>query len=154
MLNDCFPNVNSQIFARVLFSQNFAYHMQSLVKIKSSWNAEITLLFTDICKSCPSREFLASQTCLLTLIIEKIYGFTYDMSFNAIRDNKIIAKISGFTIFLLKNMTLLFQNRTIKPRTGCNSPLYAPLRLGIRYISFTQGNHGFCKSLCKTATQK
>ena len=26
--------------------------------------------FTDICKSCPSREFLASQTCLLKLFAE------------------------------------------------------------------------------------
>ena len=30
-------------------------------------NAEITKPFTDISKSCPSREFLASQICLLTL---------------------------------------------------------------------------------------
>ena len=37
------------------------------MKIKSSQNAEITLLFTDICKSCSSRKFLASQICLLTL---------------------------------------------------------------------------------------
>ena len=37
------------------------------MKIKSSRNREITLSFTDICKSCLSREFLTSQTCLLTL---------------------------------------------------------------------------------------
>ena len=42
--------------------------------------AEITL-FSDICKSCPSREFLASQ-----------------MSYNAIRENKILTKIFGFTV--------------------------------------------------------
>ena len=41
--------------------------MRSFVKIKSSRNAEITLSFTDICKSCPSRELSASQMCLLTL---------------------------------------------------------------------------------------
>ena len=41
--------------------------MRSFVKIKSSRNAEITLSSTDICKSSPSREFLASQMCLLTL---------------------------------------------------------------------------------------
>ena len=42
--------------------------MRSFMKIKSSRNAEIALLFTDICKSCPSREFLASQICLLKLL--------------------------------------------------------------------------------------
>ena len=41
--------------------------MRSFVKIKSSQNAEITLSLTDISKSCPSRELLASQMCLLTL---------------------------------------------------------------------------------------
>ena len=41
--------------------------MRSLVRIKSSQNGEITLSFTDMCKSCPSREFLASQICLLML---------------------------------------------------------------------------------------
>ena len=41
--------------------------MRSFVKIKSSRNGEITLSFTDKNKSCPSREFLTSQICLLTL---------------------------------------------------------------------------------------
>ena len=40
--------------------------MHSFVKIKSSRNAEITQSFTDIGKSCPSREFLTSQICLLS----------------------------------------------------------------------------------------
>ena len=57
--------VNSEIFARVLF--RVTSHMRSFVKIKSSRNAEITQSFTDIGKSCPSREFLASQICLLKL---------------------------------------------------------------------------------------
>ena len=52
--------VNSEIFVRVLFSQNF-------MKIKSSQNSKITLSFTEICKLCLSREFLTSQICLLTL---------------------------------------------------------------------------------------
>ena len=46
--------VNSENFARVLFSQNFA-HMRSFVKIKSSRNGEIILSITDIGKSCHSR---------------------------------------------------------------------------------------------------
>ena len=69
---------NSEIFGRVLFSQNFAY----FVRLKSSRNAQITLSFTDICKSRTSCEFLASQICLLTLFT-KI---------------KILAKISRFTV--------------------------------------------------------
>ena len=43
------------------------WHMRSFVKIKSSPNGAITLSITDIGKSCPSREFLVSQICLLTL---------------------------------------------------------------------------------------
>ena len=57
--------VNSEIFARVLFS-----HMRSFEKIKSSRNAEITVLFTNIRKSWHSGEF---------------FGVT-NMSFNAIPD--------------------------------------------------------------------
>ena len=50
-----FPHtVNSEFFARVLFSRNFA----SFVKIKSSPKGEITLSFTYESKSCHSREFL------------------------------------------------------------------------------------------------
>ena len=60
-----FDTVNSEIFARVYFRETS--HMRSFVKIKSSQNSEITLLFTDIEKSCPSRELLATQICLLTL---------------------------------------------------------------------------------------
>ena len=41
--------------------------MRSFMKIESSQNGEATLSFTDICKSCLSREFLTSQICLLTL---------------------------------------------------------------------------------------
>ena len=41
------------------------------MKIKSSQNAEITLSFSDVGKSCPSCDFLASQICLL-MLFEKI----------------------------------------------------------------------------------
>ena len=50
------------------------------MKIKSSHTGEITLSFSDIGKSCPCRRFLMAQIC-----------------FNAIHDNKILAKISEFT---------------------------------------------------------
>ena len=56
--------------------------MQSFVKIKSSQIGEITLSFTDIGKSRPSREFLKVA----------------NMCFNAIRENKILGKISEFTV--------------------------------------------------------
>ena len=61
----------------------FLETMRSFVKIKSSRKGEITLSFTDAGKSCLSLEFLMSQICLLL---------------NAICKNKIIAKISGFTV--------------------------------------------------------
>ena len=62
----CTFTVKLKIFARVIYYRETS-HMRSFVKIKSSQNAENTLSFTDICKSCTSREFLASQMCLLTL---------------------------------------------------------------------------------------
>ena len=54
--------------------------MRSFVKIKSSQNAKITLLFTNILKSWPSCKFLASQICLLTLFA-KISGFYSNPNF-------------------------------------------------------------------------
>ena len=58
--------------------------MRSLVKIRSLKNGKITLSFTDAGKSCPSCEFLVSPI----------------MSFNAICENKILAKISRFTVII------------------------------------------------------
>ena len=55
--------------------------MRSFVKIKPSRNGKITLSFIDIGKHCLSRDFY---------IINK--------SFNAIRENKILAKISESTV--------------------------------------------------------
>ena len=43
--------------------------MQSFVKIKSSQNGEITLLITDIGKSCSSREFLSRKFVLFVLLL-------------------------------------------------------------------------------------
>ena len=40
------------------------------MKIKSSQIGKITLSFTDISKSCPCREFLTSQICVLTLFVK------------------------------------------------------------------------------------
>ena len=67
---------------RVLFSRNFAYAKFLENKILSK--CEFTLSITDIGKSCPSRKFLTSQVYL-----------------NAVRENKILAKISGFTVSVL-----------------------------------------------------
>ena len=41
--------------------------MRSFAKIKSSRNGEVTLSFTDEGKSCPNRDILTLQICLLTL---------------------------------------------------------------------------------------
>ena len=54
---------------RVYFQETS--HIRSFVKIEPSRNGEITMSFTDVGKSCPSRLFLTSQLCLLTLF-EKI----------------------------------------------------------------------------------
>ena len=59
--------------------------MRNFVKIKPSRNGKITLSFIDIGKSCLRRKFFH---------ITK-------MSFNAIRENKILAKISESTIGML-----------------------------------------------------
>ena len=64
VLTTCFLVIN--VFHRGLllirkFSQGFyfreTWHIQSFVKIKSSRNVEITLSFSDLGRSCPSREF-------------------------------------------------------------------------------------------------
>ena len=73
---NCFiqlTTVNSQIFARVSFSRSFAY-MRSFVKIKSSRNGEI-----------------------IRSITGKV-NHAVIVSLNAIRENKILAKICGFTV--------------------------------------------------------
>ena len=56
--------------------------MWSFAKIKLLRNDELTLLFTGVGSSCPSREF---QMCL--------------MAFNTIPKNKILAKIFEFTVY-------------------------------------------------------
>ena len=55
--------------------------MRSFKKIRSLRNAEITLSFTDEGKLCQSRDFYVAY-----------------MSFKAIRENKILTKISKFTV--------------------------------------------------------
>ena len=79
ILMHVFNTVNSEIFSRVLFS-----HMRSFGKIKSLLNGEITLWFTDIGKSCLSRNF---KCCKYV--------------FNAKYENKILAKISEFTVYII-----------------------------------------------------
>ena len=55
--------------------------MRSFVKIKPSQIDDITMSFTDIGKSCPVRDF-----------------YVANVSFSAIRENKILAKICEFTV--------------------------------------------------------
>ena len=57
--------LNLEIFARVLFSRNFAYAKFCENKILEKWG--ITLSFTGKGKSCPSRALLTSQVRLSTL---------------------------------------------------------------------------------------
>ena len=57
--------------------------MRSFVRIKPSRNGEITLSFTEVGKPCLSRDFFTVA----------------NMSFNDIRENEVLAKISEFTVF-------------------------------------------------------
>ena len=58
--------------------------MRSFVIIKPSRIGDITLSFADIRKYCPVRDFNVPN-----------------VSFNAIRENKILAKISEFTVLMI-----------------------------------------------------
>ena len=78
--------VNSEIFARVYIRETS--HILSFMKIKSSQNGKITLLFTDIGKSYLSREFLMSHICLLSYLQKlnsweksPIYNIRWALSF-------------------------------------------------------------------------
>ena len=66
--------------------------MRSFVKIKSSRNGEITLWFIDmhVDESWPIHKILTSQI----------------MSFNAIRKNNILAKISEFTVCMQQVLSI------------------------------------------------
>ena len=55
--------------------------MRSFVKIKPSRFGDITLSSTDRGKSCPVRDF-----------------YVANVSFNAIREHELLAKISEFTV--------------------------------------------------------
>ena len=49
------------------FREGFIFAKRSFVKLKPSRRGKITLSFTDIGISCPSRDFITSQICLLML---------------------------------------------------------------------------------------
>ena len=61
--------------------------MRSFVKIKPLRIGDITLSCTDIGKSCLFRDFF----------------YIANVSYNAIRENKILPKISGFTVSISVN---------------------------------------------------
>ena len=67
LIMSCFiqNTVNSEIFVRVSFLRNFTN--AKFVKIKHSRNGEITLSLTDVCKSCPGREFYPGKYVFLPL---------------------------------------------------------------------------------------
>ena len=68
--------------------------MRSFVKIKSSRFLAITLSFIDIGKSCPSREFLTPQICILSLFAKinsreyfRIYSSAMVLIFSILQKN-------------------------------------------------------------------
>ena len=66
--------------SRIFNVANKCMSFNAIAKVNPSGNGVITLPLPNVGKSCSSREFLMSQ-----------------MSFNAIRENKILAKNSEFT---------------------------------------------------------
>ena len=110
-----------EITTRVLFSRN----LRSFVKIKSWQNAEITLLFTDICKTCHRRKFLASQMCLLTLFgtrkfpnlqyfricaSHRIYAYRKPFV-DSVNLQHFIRSISSGSVLILLRQILIFRER-------------------------------------------
>ena len=77
-MNGHFFTVNTEIFGRFYFHETS--HMRSFMKIEPLLNGKITMSFTDVGKSCPSREFLTSQLCLL-MLFAKISEFTVWLKF-------------------------------------------------------------------------
>ena len=63
------------------FREGFVFADAKFRENKPSRNVEITLSFTNVCKSCSNYNFFITQIC-----------------HNAIRENKILAKISEFTV--------------------------------------------------------
>ena len=67
LASDYCITVNSVIFVRGLSLRNFAYAKFRENKTLAQWRDPSSLPFTDMGKSCHSREFFTSQICLLTL---------------------------------------------------------------------------------------
>ena len=84
------------------------------MKIKPSRIGDITLSFTDIGKSCPFRDF-----------------YVANVSFNATRENKILAKISEFSVSMFM---LIFTN--LHRKVHEISDLYLPIIDAARFIIF------------------
>ena len=109
-----YTTVNSEIFARVLFSLNFAY--AKFREIKSSRNAEITLSTTDMRKSYPSSEMFQSPVCLLTLFAKIKFSRKFpDLQYYAyLHSTQSFAKLirwpkDNITVFELSNFVLFAQ---------------------------------------------
>ena len=71
--------VNSEIFARVLFSRNFTYTKFREIKSSVKWRNHCRLLIKE------NHALVANF-------------YVSNMSYNDSRENKILAKISGFTV--------------------------------------------------------
>ena len=86
-----YPFLFNRFLCYCKFSREFNFretlHMRSFVKIKPSQIGDITLSFTDIG----------------TFVKHALFAIFYvaNVSLNAIRENKILAKISEFTVSIL-----------------------------------------------------
>ena len=73
--------VNSDPFARVLFSRNFADAKFREKITLAKWRNHSSFTYMYVPKSCPSRNF-----------------YVTNMPFNVIRENKILARMFEFTV--------------------------------------------------------
>ena len=93
-----FPNY----FKFGIFCQGFM--MRSSMKIKPLQNEEITVMFTDVGKSCPSREFLTWQMRLLMIFVKIKFSRKFpNLQYTVIPDPSTVFTFvsSSFVIFLL-----------------------------------------------------
>ena len=94
-------SVNSEMFVRVLF-----LWMPSFTKVKSLRNGKITLLFTNVGKSCSSCQFLTSQICILTLLAK--IKFSKISELTRVKVFRIIYLLSSSGPCKEKRISLLF----------------------------------------------
>ena len=103
-----------EIFARTLFSRNFAY--AKFCENKPSQNCKITLSFIDIGKPCRSREFFTSLICL-----------------DVIHENKILRKVSESTVYKLRKLIMGMKKKSADDKKERKITQHARVKIKEKY---------------------